>query len=361
MEIILLTPLPPPAGGMATWSLGFLNSDIAKNHSIKVVDTAVKGNRIRNFKKKSRLEEIHRAAGILSRIHFAKRNSDFDIAHINTSCSTLGMIRDIISMYMLKKSTIKIILHCHCDTSFWIRSRLNKTIFRILCVNADTIFCLDKNSENHIKSITGFDPIIIPNFVEVNYHYMNLNHTVSKELKNIIFVGHVTKAKGCEKIIEVARILCKHNFIFVGYVSDDIRKIECPSNVSFTGEVEKSIAQKLMSDADLLLLPSDTEGFPLVVLEAMSLGLPVIASAVGAIPEMIESKGGILISSSKTSDIVEAINRCEDYDLRQNMSMWNVSKVLREYTANKVVERIFNEYQTCCKAEILYLHEDEKC
>ncbi len=80
------------------------------------------------------------------------------------------------------------------------------------------------------------------------------------------------------------------------------------------------------------------------VLEAMSCGLPVIATDVGSISDMIEDKGGILIPQKSSDAIVEALEKIEDPDVRQNMAEFNVSKVRNEYLIDKVINQLQDVY-----------------
>jgi glycosyltransferase involved in cell wall biosynthesis len=74
--------------------------------------------------------------------------------------------------------------------------------------------------------------------------------------------------------------------------------------------------------ADLLVLPSHTEGSPNVVLEAMAAGVPVVAMAVGGVPEiLIHEQNGLLVPPGKLSEMAAAIERLEgDEQLRSRLS-----------------------------------------
>ena len=105
--------------------------------------------------------------------------------------------------------------------------------------------------------------------------------------------------------------------------------------LNFDGVKSKSEILKIMQESNALILPSYTEGFPNVVLEAMACGCPILASNVGAIPEMIgyktEDNSGICFPAKNVTSIVETII---DYNLnpkqKNKMSINGKKKVIEE-------------------------------
>lgn len=345
MNILLVSPLPPPAGGIATWTKGYLNSEQAKRNTVNLVNTAVTRSRVNNFTKKSTLDEIRRTINIFKDMKEKISSNNPDIVHINTSCSRFGMIRDLVCLSFVKNSETKIVIHCHCDTSYMVKGKVSKIIFRKICNKADKIFVLNSSSYNHIKNFIGKESIIIPNFIKAEVLKVNSNKVVSSEIKSILYVGHIVKTKGCDDIIAIAKQMPEKIFTMIGYLSDDIKLIDKPNNIKYIGEISHDEVLNHMKNNDLFLFPTHTEGFPNVVLEAMACGMPIISTDVGAIPDMLENKGGIIIKPRDIEDIKNSINKLEDSKLRANMSIWNIDKVKKNYTIDKVISRIFYEYE----------------
>ena len=191
----------------------------------------------------------------------------------------------------------------------------------------------------------GRESIIIPNFIKTEVLKLNSNKVISSEMKNILYVGHIIKTKGCDDIIAIAKQMPEKIFTMIGYLSDDINSIDKPDNVKYMGEIGHDEVLNHMQNNDLFLFPTHTEGFPNVVLEAMACGMPIISTNVGAIPDMLENKGGIIIEPRDIEEIKNSINKLEDSKLRTNMSIWNIDKVKKNYTIDKVISRIFYEYE----------------
>ena len=345
MKTLLLSPLPPPAGGISTWTKLFLNSEQAQENEVDFVNLSVTNKRITNVYKKNLFDEIKRARKIERETHNNIKANKYEVVHINTSCSKFGMIRDYLCARNVNSKDTQLVIHCHCDTSDMVKGKLSEFIFKMLCQKADKIFCLNMNSYHHIERLTKKQSIIIPNFIEESVLSSYSRNIISDKIKNIIYVGHVVKSKGCDDIIEVAKRMPDINFVMIGNLSDEIRAISAPYNVKFLGEIPKDEVFEEMRRADLLLFPTHAEGFPNVVLEAMASGLPIVTTNAGAIPDMIEDKGGIIVQIGNVDEMVAAINSLDSKELREQMSLWNIDKVKRCYTVQTVIETIFDEYQ----------------
>lgn len=343
MKILLVSPLPPPAGGIATWTKLFINSKKVKDNSLKIVNTAVKGSRIDNFVKRSIKAEVGRTLDIYKKIKSYIDHDKFDVVHFNTSCSKLGLIRDFICAKEIKGKVGKFIIQCHCDTSYMVQGRIAEYFFKKLCNMSDRILCLNRSSQKHIKSITGKDSVIIPNFIELENMNIKPKKVISEEIKTIIYVGHITKSKGCSDIISVAKKLPTVTFKLVGYLSDEIKEIPISNNIEYLGEVSKAEVINLMLKSDLLLFPSYSEGFPNVVLEAMACGLPIVATPVGAIPDMIKD-GGTLVAVGDIEGMIQAIENFQSRQTRLKASRVNKERVTKEYTVDTVIDQIFIQY-----------------
>ena len=103
---------------------------------------------------------------------------------------------------------------------------------------------------------------------------------------------------------------------------------------------------------DLLLLTSHFEGTPLTVLEAMAMGVPVVASRVDGVQEVVEDgRDGILVAPGRPRSFVDGVCRVlSDRDLRQRLSLEAQEKARRDYSAEAMVRRV----------EALYLKYLEK-
>ena len=112
----------------------------------------------------------------------------------------------------------------------------------------------------------------------------------------MLFVGEILHEKGVDILLNSFLQLdipdCELVLLGSGYLSDYL----IHPRVKFVGRVMNEVVQKYMRASDLFVFPSRMEGMPNVVKEAGAIGLPVIASAVGGIPELLaHGQRGILL------------------------------------------------------------------
>ena len=115
-----------------------------------------------------------------------------------------------------------------------------------------------------------------------------------------IFVGKFMPVKRLGTLLEVAKRMPEVNFIVVGDGEESYLLKNATKNVKWVGAVyDKKKLRDLYSAADFLIITSENEGLPLVLLEGMAMGLPVVASRAGGIPEIVEkAKEGILVDKT---------------------------------------------------------------
>lgn len=165
-------------------------------------------------------------------------------------------------------------------------------------------------------------------------------------------IGHVGELdhshKGQGTIIEAARAIQDSHpnllFVLVGNGKDESklrRSAEGLRNIEFVGYVEN--VGDYLSAFDVFIYPSLREGLGSSLLDAMHFGLPIVASRVGGIPEIVEDQvNGLLIPPSSPQDLVAALQRIvEDDPLREAMRRENSHKA-----AQYGVARMAASYET---------------
>lgn len=355
MKILLISPLPKNnqnvAGGIAGWTRRFVNSNFVRmNNSVTVVDTSLIGSRAKGTIRYNYLFESVRTLKILFKTLKLILLDRPDIVHLNSNCSMLGLVRDYAISFMVNITGIPVVVHMRCDVAFYPYTRYAYYSLKKMLGRVSMIFCLNSSSSKFIQENFGKTSIYMPLFISNDYILNSKPRDISGKIRKICFVGHISENKGCNIITEVARNLCDIKFLLVGQKYDSFVDRELPNNIYLLGNVSTVKVDRILSESDLFLFPSKTEGFPNAVLEAMASGLPIIASDVGAIPDMIGTKqeGGILIDSFSPEAYIEAIKiLLYDKNRREEMSKWNVQTVLEKYTESNVITMMLGKYAEC--------------
>ena len=342
MNILLVSPLPPPSGGMATWTEQYLkNSD--KINNVYTVNTAFIGKRaLHRGHKMNIFLEFKRLFIILCRYYRILKHNEIDIIHINSACSKIGIFRDAICVALGKNYPI--VFHCHCNIQDQLIGKIALKIGNFIFNSVSYVLVLNNKSFEFVQKQSNVKLALMPNSIDIMSNTNPIK--VHDDLKNIIFVGHVKREKGIYEIMEAAKQEKNIIFHLVGPVSDEISNLNMPKNVICYGRMDRNDVMKKMYDSDILLFPSYTEGFSMVMLEAMAVGLPIIASDVGSNSDMIENKGGLIISPKSTEEIVNAIELMRCKSIRDAMSKWNLNKVKNNYRSDIIfgeIQKVYHE------------------
>ena len=349
MNVLLVSPLPPPVGGIATWTENYLKFFNGSTVNVDIVNNATIGKRANDFgSKRNILEEILRLTNIVKKIVSFRRNEKYDIVHICTSCSPMGILKDYICMFFCGKDNI--VLHCHCNIEDQIHNNkiglffLEKSLKKAKC-----IFVLNQKSKEYVSKFCSTQTEIVPNFIAESL--VSNSCVIKEKVKEIVFVGHIIKTKGVLELVSAAESFPDIHFSFVGPIANEMSTIECTKNVDFLGSKTNEEVCSFLEKADVFAFPSYTEGFSVALLEAMSKGLPCIATEVGANKEMLEEKGGVIIPAKDEQAIIDAISFICNKEIRQQMSEWNIKKVRSCYTENIVLNRIAELYGEIVKGK----------
>lgn len=344
MKVLLVSPLPPPNGGMATWTEQYLK-DSENINEVYTVNTAFIGERaLHKGGKIPLLPEVKRFFRIIMNYLSILRKKQVDVIHICSACSTTGIIRDALCVALSHKHHI--VFHCHCNIQDQLKGKTAIRLGKYIFDSVDRIIVLNQASLSYVNKISDKKADKIPNAVDGSI--IQPQSSIAKELKNIVYVGHVKQEKGIREIIDAAREEKDVVFHLIGPVSYEISKIQAPDNVVFYGKKEHAEAISLMRKADAFLFPSYTEGFSMVMLEAMAAGLPIIATDVGSNADMIETKGGVIIKPQSSNEIVQAIENIRPPKVRAEMSKWNLHKVESSYRDDAVFKQIQEVYHEIC-------------
>jgi glycosyltransferase involved in cell wall biosynthesis len=172
----------------------------------------------------------------------------------------------------------------------------------------------------------------------------------------VVHVANFTPKKRHEDLIRAARLVIDQEpqvtFLLVGQgplepdIRAQVKNLNLAGNVVFAGF--RTDAPRLIGAADVFVLPSQFEGLPIAMLEAMALGRPVIASRVGGVPEVIsDGVDGLLIDPLSPGQLAEkilAVINCED--LREKLANNALLKVREHFGVKRMVSSTEALYRT---------------
>lgn len=242
------------------------------------------------------------------------------------------------------------------DTGPWSRLR-NQTAELVSCRLATAIVAVSENDRKTFikRGLATPDKIsVIHNAYSIEIDEMAASSNAS-DGGVVGFVGRLADQKGVEHLIRaVPHVLAKHphtKFVIVGDGPERPRLEQLASDLQVAKSVEFAGYQpepsKLIQTMDVVVIPSLYDPFPLVTLEVMALGRPIVGSAVGGIPEAVDDgRTGLLVPPRDPAAIAQALLTLLDHpDLRAEMASAGRARAKHEFSPGVITAQYAGLYR----------------
>lgn len=164
----------------------------------------------------------------------------------------------------------------------------------------------------------------------------------------VLCIARLAPPKNHELFLKVAKNVPDYRFVWIG--NQNPPNFKHPSNVFFLGNLPNAAAYT--SFADLFILPTNYEGLPMVIIEALSNGTPVVASAVGGIPEILDGVNGLAVNNDikvMTRAVRRFLNATpEEKKMRSKAAIHTYEE---EFSADKMVDGYMEIYNNIYKSK----------
>jgi len=254
--------------------------------------------------------------------------------------------------------------------------KLIKLASKITCIFYNKIICVsefDRQIALKNKIAPAKKLVTIHNGIKIDEYEFLTKEKARERIKNydsrikneeeiwIGTIGEFTKNKGQAYLIEVAEKLkiknLKFKIVLIGFGEEyenlkfKIKNLKLEDNVFLLNNLES--APKYLKSFDIFTLPSLKEGLPYTILEAGLARLPVAASNIGGIPEIIENPSagsgqatGLLVEPENSEDLKNKIEKMiENTELRSNMAHALWEKVHQEFRFEQMLKKTVSAYE----------------
>jgi glycosyltransferase involved in cell wall biosynthesis len=203
---------------------------------------------------------------------------------------------------------------------------------------------------------------VIPNGIEFNdltpagkSSFRQL-YSIGEDDKLVLAVGRLIKRKGFSRLIEIAHgLIQKEKSLKIAIVGPDggyraklvemTSSLGLVSSVLITGAVPETTLMQAYMDADMVVIPSEYEGLPTTLLEAMSYGKPIVATNVGGNGDVIENyRDGILVSPNNEELSNGILHVLSNQQLSQEIAR-NGRVKAQSYDWDRITDRILTVYE----------------
>lgn len=325
------------------------------------------------FRKSKKLLSIQGAWQLLRLAQFL-REKQFQVLHAH------DLMSNLLGVPAARFAGTPIIISSrrYLDLEWWCGSLRNKIaawIYKLsthVIVNSKSIrdLLVDRDRVRREKIKVIYNGIDTDRFSEA---ISNQNANLSSIRRDSVLVAVVANMysplKGHSCLIAAAKDLCRDfpqvRFVLIGdgverlKLEQSVEEMALQKQVLFLGSRED--VPELLASCDLFVLPSESEGLPNAVLEAMAAGLPVIATSVGGVPEVIEHEvTGLLVPAGEPAALSKAILRLlRDEGLRHRLGRAGRERVARDFSFDRVItvlKSLYSEFPKCRTQNQRLLH-----
>lgn len=370
-KILFIMHMPPPVHG-ASMVGQFI-------HDSKLINSSFDCHYV-NLAVATRLEDVgkggwHKAKGVLKKlmeVRKAVKSVKPDLVYITPNSAGIPFYKDFITIMMLKMMGQKVVMHFHnkgveTRQGKWLDNWLYKRYFK----DVKLILLADALYEDVKKYVKREDVFVCPNAIPAISNANQVNEN-SDHVPHILWLTNIMKTKGIMEYLSALKILkdkgVKFQADFVGGLTKEMsgEEFDCALSMmglngccTYYGPKYGDDKYSFFSQADVFVLPSYTEAFPVSILEAMQFALPVVASNVGGVSaEVEEGVSGFLLGGKQPimlntfrPNICEIADKLQvlltDTDLRHKMGEAGREKFEREFTLEVFEKRIAEILNHC--------------
>jgi glycosyltransferase involved in cell wall biosynthesis len=353
-RLLHLGPMPPLTGGMATVIDGLLNSRLNNSYEVLALNTGKMTRPDRTL-----AEGVSAQVRLLGRLIGILRRKRIQIVHLHT-CEFFGFWRDCVHALVAGVMGCRVVWHMHgARFDQWAAKQgpCRRAVIRMAFERAAAVIVL---SDEWRRKLSPFAPKarwrVIPNGISMPEAPAPLPAGAAR----FLFLGDWTPRKGVADLVAAVSLAANdHEFrasvALAGFEKEPgqrkkldqlVEQSGCSSRITVLGLLSGQAKDDALAEAHCLVLPSYGEGLPMAVLEAMGHGRSIIATRVGAIPELItEGQEGFLIEPGDVKALADCLTRvASDSALVSRQGTAARQRVEREYSSDVMVSRIADLY-----------------
>lgn len=311
------------------------------------------------------LRKLIQFVQLLYRIRKEVKKLKPQLVYVTPNACGGAFYKDFIVVQLLKAMGCKVVAHYHNKGVANRQNRIpDKWLYRCFFKKIQVILLAEPLYADMQQFVKREQILFCPNGIPES---SPTNKAPQKgSLPHIFFLSNLLIDKGVLTLLDACKLLKEQGYTFqcdfVGGETADMNaerfKQECIQReisdcVTYHGRKYGEEKLTFFQQADIFVLPTFNECFPLVLLEAMEQGLPCVSSAIGGTPEIVdEGKTGFLVPCRKVQPLAERIGLLlKDETLRKQLGKAGRAKFEREYTLPRFEENIKRCLEICLLKE----------
>jgi glycosyltransferase involved in cell wall biosynthesis len=362
LKVLIVGQTPPPFGGQAILIERLVSTKLA---DVELIHVRMAFSSSMNEIGRVRLSKIAHLLVVIVRIVYHRFSDGARILYYPPAGpDRVPMVRDVIVLLTTRWLFDKTVFHFHAGGISELYDGLPRWLrwlYRRAYFNADAAIRLSELTPEDGKLLNAKSEFVIPNGIDDPCPDFNgATHSTatrpSARLK-ILFVGILRESKGVNVLLEACGLLAArgvpfelelmgqwHSEDFANTVAAQVAELGVSSQVKFLGVLTGPEKFAAFRRADLFCFPSffNCEAFPVVLLEAMAWGLPIVSTKWRGIPSIVDDGvNGFLVDPHDAVALADQVERlARDVELRQAMGRAGRAKFVREFTHQRCASRM---------------------
>jgi glycosyltransferase involved in cell wall biosynthesis len=311
---------------------------------------------------------LKRVARVLRTIHRFRKRLDcggFDVLHLNTSFDTKALLRDCITLSLIRRNGTKIFLKFHGSDARLLENKNFALSFmrELLFSRAEGIGVLSSEERaNFLRAgVLEEKLFLVCNVVNGNASAdkRDLTPTLSDtQVPQLLFIGRFIPEKGISDVIRACRLVRERGLKFLLICLGDgparkdaereVARLNLRDYVRFTGHISEEEAAAFYASGTVLVFPTyHYEGFPMTIFNAAAAGLPIITTRIRAAADYLREPDNCLWAMPQRPSMLanKIIDMLENPELRTTMKK-NNRELAARFSCESVTQNYVETYQT---------------
>jgi glycosyltransferase involved in cell wall biosynthesis len=244
------------------------------------------------------------------------------VVHLNTAVDPRGFWREVVLVAVARAFGRRVVYQIHGGSLARLTAPpLMRTIARATFAGPDAVVVLARTEQEQFERLGGVRRlVVVPNAIDVAALAVPGGRAHSGEVRRLGYLGRLVDGKGLFETLEaVATLRAEPAFASLEWriagtgdararLEAEIARRGLQGAVRLVGPLQGAEKARFLQESDVFLLPSESEGMPYAVLEAMAAGTPVVASRVGGIPDVVgDGEHGRLVPPRDAGAIAGAL------------------------------------------------------
>jgi glycosyltransferase involved in cell wall biosynthesis len=369
LRVLISGALPPPMGGVGFYYQTLLSSSLPTYVDLRFVQTSSTNRELSKSGSFTMTNLVYAFEDWWRFTHAAYVHRP-QITHIGTSYG-FSFLKNTYCILIARLFRSRVILHPHCSLTilYLERPKWWQWFFKQVIKLTDGIVALSQEWLQLHEILPSCPVFHLPNAISLNDYRPLANRHFEKvddqASCKVLYIGYLGNAKGSFDLLDAVDILRRQKVCFtvdmvgseltvgeIGLLREKVKHLQLEAIVRICPPAYGADKLKYLEDCDIFVYPSHREGMPMAVLEAMASGLPIVASNVGGLPDLIQDgKNGFLVESNNPEQLASAIHKLiGGREMRKSMGMASYEIVCKQYDIDQHVTQLFSIYNQVVSA-----------